>query len=288
MTRISTRSPDFFCIGAQRSGTSWLFHLLRQHPDVWLTPHKELHYFDCLHLTKDHANFFRKRRIDRLESAVKQIGDPPKEPELANARWFSHFALTERLDDHWYKQLFSDCPPRCVTGDITPAYAMLPEEGFSHMAHLAPSAKVLFIMRNPADRVWSQIRFYAKSFNNPELLEPEAAIEFANTPGCIARTRYDRTLEAVRQVFPETQVLPVFFEDLHNGDAAKSTLTQIFAFLGLTPQPNQSLPPTKLAAPISPIPDVLSRHLERQYAEMKLNLREQFGRLPESWETNRL
>lgn len=38
--------PDFLCIGAQKAGTTWLYENLRLHPDIYLTPRKELHYFD--------------------------------------------------------------------------------------------------------------------------------------------------------------------------------------------------------------------------------------------------
>lgn len=37
---------DFLGIGAQKSTTSLLWHWLRKHPDIWLPPRKELHYFD--------------------------------------------------------------------------------------------------------------------------------------------------------------------------------------------------------------------------------------------------
>ena len=42
--------PTFFVIGAAKAGTTSLFHYLDQHPDLYLTPQKELHYFcdpDC-------------------------------------------------------------------------------------------------------------------------------------------------------------------------------------------------------------------------------------------------
>jgi hypothetical protein len=45
--------PNFFCIGAQKAGTTSLFHLLRQHPDVFIPPQKEAHFFD-------HEERFRK------------------------------------------------------------------------------------------------------------------------------------------------------------------------------------------------------------------------------------
>src|SRR5689334_16087334 len=44
--------PDFLCIGAQKAGTSWLYQQLEPHPDFWMPPVKELHYFDLLHKTR--------------------------------------------------------------------------------------------------------------------------------------------------------------------------------------------------------------------------------------------
>src|SRR5947207_15861690 len=38
--------PDFLGIGAARAGTTWLHSNLRRHPQIWLPPVKELHYFD--------------------------------------------------------------------------------------------------------------------------------------------------------------------------------------------------------------------------------------------------
>jgi len=38
--------PDFLCIGAQKSGTTWLYHNLGLHPQIWLPIVKELHHFN--------------------------------------------------------------------------------------------------------------------------------------------------------------------------------------------------------------------------------------------------
>lgn len=39
-------APDFLGIGAQKSGTTWLYKNLRCHPELFLPDEKELHYFD--------------------------------------------------------------------------------------------------------------------------------------------------------------------------------------------------------------------------------------------------
>ena len=38
--------PDFICIGAQKAGTTWLYWQLAAHPDFWMPPRKEIHYFN--------------------------------------------------------------------------------------------------------------------------------------------------------------------------------------------------------------------------------------------------
>ena len=44
--------PDFLCVGSQKGGTSWLYGQLACHPDFWMPPVKELHYFDLLARTR--------------------------------------------------------------------------------------------------------------------------------------------------------------------------------------------------------------------------------------------
>jgi len=43
--------PNFIICGAQRSGTTSLYHYLAQHPDIFMAPRKETHYFskNCAH-----------------------------------------------------------------------------------------------------------------------------------------------------------------------------------------------------------------------------------------------
>ena len=41
------RKPTFICIGAQKTGTTWLHKMLKKHPDVWIPKRpKEIHFFN--------------------------------------------------------------------------------------------------------------------------------------------------------------------------------------------------------------------------------------------------
>ena len=44
--RELTLSISFFCIGAQKAGTTWLHEVLRQHPSLCLPIEKEVHFWD--------------------------------------------------------------------------------------------------------------------------------------------------------------------------------------------------------------------------------------------------
>lgn len=39
--------PTFIGVGAQRAGTTWVYNCLAQHPDVFMSAKKELHFFDA-------------------------------------------------------------------------------------------------------------------------------------------------------------------------------------------------------------------------------------------------
>jgi len=63
------RLPDFIGIGAMRSGTSWLGKQLKQHPGIWTSSPKELHFFDR-HFT------------DSPQAYARHFSDAPEEATL--------------------------------------------------------------------------------------------------------------------------------------------------------------------------------------------------------------
>ncbi|PSQ80043.1 MAG: deacetylase, partial [Bacteroidetes bacterium QS_8_68_15] len=60
---MENASPDhvnLFVVGVNKAGTSWLYKLLQEHPDVFMSSQKELFYFGERHpeeLTDYHAHF---------------------------------------------------------------------------------------------------------------------------------------------------------------------------------------------------------------------------------------
>lgn len=152
--------PSFLCIGAQKAGTSWLDKMLRQHPEVWLPPKKELHYFDC-RFFDDHKKWdvpaTRRVLMERAESA-KNKDDMEQYNELLD------LVETHSYSEGWYKKVFSmsSVNQYSITGDITPEYCMLPNEGIEEIKNLLGEVKIIYIIRDPVDRAWSQVKMRIK------------------------------------------------------------------------------------------------------------------------------
>src|SRR4051794_32956852 len=131
--------PDFLCIGAQKAGTGWLYEQLRSHPDFWMPPLKEVHYFD--RVTKSRAGR-NDQSQDRLEAtAVRDERDREfiARMQKLNAR--------SALDFECYATLFQP-KGSLIAGDITPGYSTLTDDIVQKIAAAFPDSKVIFIARD--------------------------------------------------------------------------------------------------------------------------------------------
>jgi hypothetical protein len=140
---VGEARPDFFCIGAQKGGTTWLYQQLAAHPDFWMPPLKELHYFDQLGRT---GAVSPKPRDDRDVLFLERTNN------LAARLYLD-------LDD--YGRLF-EAKGALLSGDITPAYSMLNDEIIERVVTSFPNAKVIFIARDPVERAWSSFSMAAR------------------------------------------------------------------------------------------------------------------------------
>src|SRR3954451_6343376 len=100
--------PDFICIGAQKAGTGWLYEQLRAHPDFWVPPIKELHYFDRLARTDDPraGRSLPSARTDeqRIMIGRDRARDPTDREFLSR---FEKLSEQQSLDLDAYERLFS-------------------------------------------------------------------------------------------------------------------------------------------------------------------------------------
>ena len=71
---MSGRIPDFLIIGAMKSGTTSLAESLSQHPEIFMTEEKELHF----HYPGASENLTRKQYYCQFSSSKKLVGSAPQ------------------------------------------------------------------------------------------------------------------------------------------------------------------------------------------------------------------
>lgn len=100
----------------------------------------------------------------------------------------------------WYLSLFKWEYP-CV-GEITPAYARLDEETIAQVVRAFPDIHVFFIIRNIADRTWSNV---SKNIVKQNITHPsiEWMIEQASHPKTLSRNDYVRTVKLWHNAYGE-------------------------------------------------------------------------------------
>jgi hypothetical protein len=190
-----------------------------------------------------------------------------------------------QIDDAWYAALFRDRQGRRFAGEATPEYAIIGIEGFRHLQRLAPAARILFILRNPVTRAWSQTLHHCRTTGRDatQLGTDQLMATFEQAPNALALSDYAATLDDLAAVFPSEQVKLLFYEDMHQDRVG--SLRAICAHIGLTFEPGV-------------FPELGRRFNRSQEValpeEMRVRLRERLrpqasavlrhtGRLPDSW-----
>jgi len=154
----------FICIGAQKAGTTWLYNVLKEHPEVYLPPVKEINFFYEIHLGINsnlrekflarHWMSRRWRRLVRTELLNYRLTDKERE-------WYFEYLFTKpslsKKGFQFYKSLFENEEIK-ISGDITPNYSLLPLKMIESIKSNLPDQKILFILRNPTERDWSALK----------------------------------------------------------------------------------------------------------------------------------
>ena len=274
---MSTYGPNFICIGAAKAGTTWLWENLDRHPDFWVPPIKELHWFDVRYppLGLGGKSGYRHR------TGLRRYGPLLRRPTWYTAKWLMRFyAALEQGGD--YCHLF-DRTRRALSGDITPAYAILDRNVVSQIYSSVPGdSRILFIMREPVDRLWSGLRMYCRHRNlRIASFSDEQLDELSQLPEHVLRSDYLRTLDNW-SVFGDR--LGIFFYEDMCDDPARF-LRNILTFLGGDANwQSRLLKHVSNAGERSSGPPqrLLSRWRAR-YASTVRGVSDRVGRVPEAW-----
>jgi hypothetical protein len=269
------RLPDFLGIGVVRGGTTWLWQNLRQHPEIWLSPVKEINYFNRIFpILRGEPESGRQPDPERpnllwekiKDLRLKRLGRYLDNFSLAGLVWQWRF-YSGRPSPAWYRSLFRSAGDR-VAGDITPHYSALAEDAVRQIADFLPEIKVILLLRDPIARDWSHaVHWLTRYGRRPlaELTEQELIDHFNSRPVRL-RGDYPRMLEIWRRVIPADRFFLGFLDDIH--EKPENVLLRLFQFLRVEAT-EQRLPAGLRQrvnpAPSSPIPPPIHRYLANMH-----------------------
>jgi len=128
--------PNLFIVGAPKSGTTSLYHYLKQHPDICI-PNKEPRYF--------------------IKESILSVSEKdPIKPYLLRS---------SILDEKAYCALYKDKVEKIVC-DSSTQYLFHYNEVIPKLKALKHEPKILILLRNPIERAFSNYQHNLSTFEN--------------------------------------------------------------------------------------------------------------------------
>jgi Sulfotransferase family len=129
--------PNFLIIGTAKSGTTALYNYLKQHPQVYMSPVKEPKFFA-----------YEGEKLD-----FRGPGD-----RVANSSVVT--------DIEAYRALFAKASGETAVGEASPLYLYIPKAR-ERISRYVPEAKLIAILRNPAERAYSHFSQMVRDGREP-------------------------------------------------------------------------------------------------------------------------
>lgn len=179
-----------------------------------------------------------------------------------------------------------------IRADITPAYSVLPPDRIRFVRTIMPDARVIFIMRDPIARTWSEamhilLRKGDYAGPNKRRLEDvprQEILDMLNAEELRLRSDYERILDNWLSVFPREQVYITFFERIST--EPEQLLREVCEHAGINPDIDWSGVPVRQkfnTNPSTTIPAEPLALLHERYDPMIERLAERFGAPVEAW-----
>ncbi|PID35148.1 MAG: hypothetical protein CR964_01195 [Rhodobacterales bacterium] len=224
-------------MGATKAGTSWLFDHLHERPEVHLPAVKELHYFDSLE--SGNGGWQRKQFQAQLAQAEARLTKVKTEKGMLWHRrlikdlteWLEVFDGRTAHHEAYLDFLGRGREGVRVIGDFTPSYGLLKEKTLRTMAGLTDRVRFVYLMRDPVERLWSNIRMMVGSDDAQALDRKIKGVLSGTAVNLLDRSNYRRTLKRLTSVIAPDALHIEYYERLFTPEA----MARLGAFLGITP-----------------------------------------------------
>ena len=136
--------PNFFIVGAPKCGTTSLYHYLDQHPEIFMSPLKEPHFFATEICTENVAEELRPQVDKDAEELRQYLRGDMKEKRMGGK-------ISDWTD---YLRLFHNAREEKARGEASVCYLWSQTAAANIHARL-PQAKILMMLRDPSEVAFS-------------------------------------------------------------------------------------------------------------------------------------
>ena len=155
--------PHFLCIGLQKAATGWLYHALSKHDSFQMLPLKEFYFWNYIDY-KSNKNHYQENFEENLIKHLIKFKTSRR--HLLSEKDYNFYLenlkkLINDLDIKNYLRLFNNEQGLCM-GDLTPCSSMLSIPTIKLIKHTLPDIKIIFIIRNPRDRLLSAFNMFLR------------------------------------------------------------------------------------------------------------------------------
>ena len=223
---MEIKHPNFFMVGVVKGGTTSLHKYLEQHPDIYMSPVKEVNYFSRFDI--DESKFAKAYAHD--------VDVDLKSYLAGDMKHTIHIAHVTNTND--YYQLFRNVKNEKVIGEASNSY-ILYQNAPKEIHKTYPNAKIIMMLRNPISRAYSQ---YVMNLRLGKTKEKDFIKEIeqddnATIKGWGANHQYlyiGKYYEQVKRyfdLFSKEQVLICWYDE-YKQDVDK-VVRSIYSFLGV-------------------------------------------------------
>jgi hypothetical protein len=222
----NTKKPNLFIVGAAKSGTTSVYNILENHPEIFMCPIKEPHHFSKdIKFSNFNPNYQKRNKFDIEEYLSKDILQK------------KHIAY---IDDYsQYIQLFRNVTNQKIIGEVSNGY-LYSKLAAKEIYKFNHQSKIIIILRNPVERCFSHwLMDYRIGLSRSNSCIDDLIFDYNlndQSWGGISHTYiqiglYFEQVKRYLDIFPKNNIKILLFKDLKN-DPNKFK-NEIFNFLNL-------------------------------------------------------
>lgn len=213
-------------IGAPKAGTTWIYDNLRYHPDVCLPLLKSFQFFT------GKSSEVRKKKLFAIltKPKVRRIFDIPNSLfKPSNLWWYFLYFFFPKCNQFWYRTLLYWGKNK-IYGEISPSYITASKSQIQHAKSCCNNSKVIIFLRDPVERVWSQMKLdFSNNKIDPNSISENKLIKI--TKNHLTRSVYLQSIQDWQKIFGKENLLICDFKKISSEPL--DLLSDICRFLDL-------------------------------------------------------